>query len=327
MSKFTVAVIDDAEVPLRWGLDELRGHGAEVIVRGCRTEAEVIETAAEADVVVMVIAPITAHVLENLPKCRAVLKSGVGVDTIDLDAAAAKGIAVGNVGNYCAEDVAEHALALAVALVRKLPQGDGQVREGTYDRTLVAPVHRISAHTLGVVGLGAIGSALARRWRALGGRVLAYDPYLQASADAELAELDDVLRESTIVSLHVPLTPETRGIIGARELALLPPGAFVINASRGETLDNAALLEALRSGHVAGAGLDVWDPEPIPQGDPVLTAPNVLLTAHYAGYSEESFDDLRRRVVDQVLQVRDGALPRFTLNGVERLRDPVPTVR
>jgi D-3-phosphoglycerate dehydrogenase len=320
----TVAVVDDNEVPLRWALDKMRDAGLDVIVQSCTTEDEIIDVARDADVVVIVIAPMSERVLRALPRCRAVLKSGVGVDTIDTQAAADLGIAVANVGNYCAEDVAEHALALALGVARKLLPDDRRVRAGVYDRTRVAPVHRFSAHTLGIVGLGAIGGALAERWRGLGGSVVAYDPYRDPASDVsgELRPLDEVLRESTILSIHTPLTDETHGLIGERELALLPPGAFVINCSRGEVLDGAALVAAVRSGHVAGAGLDVWEPEPVATGDPVLELENVIVTSHYAGYSEESFDDLRQRVLDQVLQVRDGALPTWTLNGVSALRRP-----
>jgi D-3-phosphoglycerate dehydrogenase len=269
------------------------------------------------------VAPITARVLQSLPRCRAVLKTGVGVDTIDVGVAAELGIPVANVGNYCAVDVAEHALALAVAAVRKLAFSDSRVRAGAYDRTEVIPVRRFSAHTLGIVGIGAIGSALAERWRPLGGRVVAYDPYNAAGDGVEAAaSLDELLAQASVLSLHVPLTDETRGLIGERELALLPDGAFVVNTSRGEVVDAAALRAALASGRLGGAALDVWEPEPIDPGDPVLTEPNVIVTAHYAGYSEESFDDLRRRIVDQVLEIRDGRAPRWTLNGVGSLRDP-----
>jgi D-3-phosphoglycerate dehydrogenase len=320
----TVAILDDREVPLRWALDELAANNIETIEQSCTTEDEVIETACDADAVVMVIAPMTARVLAELPRCQAIVKSGVGVDTIDLTAATELGIAVANVGNYCATDVAEHALSLAFALVRKHVAADRQVRDGGWDRTAMAPVHRVSATTLGVVGLGAIGRSLADRWRALGGRVIAYDPY-GPTGDGPVEQvrtLEELLPRAQVLSMHVPLTPETRGLIGERELALLPERAFVVNTSRGEVVDSSALCDALRSGHVGGAGLDVWDPEPIEPGDPIRELPNVILTAHYAGYSEESFDDLRQRVLDQLFAVRDGRIPEWTLNGVADLRRP-----
>jgi D-3-phosphoglycerate dehydrogenase len=250
-----------------------------------------------------------------------VLKAGVGVDTIDVEAATRLGIAVANVGNYCADDVAEHALALALSLVRRLPLADSQVRSGQWDRRAVAPVRRFTSLTLGVIGCGAIGSSLAKRWLALGGRVVAYDPYNEPPAGVEAAEsLEALLPLADVLSLHTGLTEETRGMIGAEQLALLPEGAVFVNASRGEVVDSAALVEALGSQRLGGAGLDVWDPEPIPADSPVLSLPNVVVTPHYAGYSEESFDDLRERIVEQVLDVRDGRVPRRALNGVTALR-------
>jgi D-3-phosphoglycerate dehydrogenase / 2-oxoglutarate reductase len=324
MSPFTLAVLEDDEVPMRWAIERLESEGVRVVVESARTEADVLRVGADADVLLIVIAPITAAVLEGLPRCRAVIKAGVGVDTIDIEAATRLGVAVANVGNYCADDVAEHALSLALALVRRLPLADSQVRAGQWDRTAVAPVHRFSSLTLGVIGCGAIGSSLAKRWLGLGGRVVAFDPYNEPPAGVEAAEsLSALLPQAQVLSLHTGLTPETRGMIGAEQLAMLPEGAILVNASRGEVVDSAAVVAALESGQLGGAGLDVWDPEPIPADSPLLSlsdVSNILVTAHYAGYSEESFDDLRGRIVEQVLDVRDGRVPRRVLNGVAALR-------
>jgi D-3-phosphoglycerate dehydrogenase len=320
MSEFAVAVVDDDEVPLTWVLDELAADGTTLVVEKCRTEDDLKRVAHGSDVIVIVVAPLTAAVLDAIPECRVVLKAGVGTDTIDLDAARARGVAVANVGNYCAVDVAEHALALALALVRKLPAANRQVRSGTWDRRLVVPVRRFSSLTLGVIGLGAIGTSLAERWEALGGAVHYFDPYRASAARWPERSLEELLRGSDVISLHVPLTPETRGLIGVEEIALMQRGALLVNTSRGETVDSAAVREALATGHLGGAGLDVWSPEPIPDDDGVLSAPNVAVTAHYAGYSEESFDDLRQRVLNQIRQVRAGEVPRWTLNGVTALR-------
>jgi D-3-phosphoglycerate dehydrogenase len=317
----TLAVLEEEEVPMRWAIERLESEGVRVVVESCHDEADVLRVGADADVLLMCIAPITAEVLEGLPRCRAVMKAGVGVDTIDIAAATRLGIAVANVGNYCADDVAEHALALALALVRRLPLGDSQVRGGQWDRKAVVPVHRFGSLTLGVIGCGAIGSSLAKRWLGLGGRVVVFDPYNQPPDGVEPAEsLEALLPEANVLSLHTGLTDETRGLLGAEQLALLPEGAVLVNASRGEVVDSAAVVAALESGRLGGAGLDVWDPEPIPADSPVLSLPNVIVTAHYAGYSEESFDDLRGRIVEQVLDVRDGRVPRRALNEVTALR-------
>jgi phosphoglycerate dehydrogenase-like enzyme len=225
------------------------------------------------------------------------------------------------VGNYCAAEVAEHAFALAVALVRKLPAGHALVREGIWDRTRVVPVRRLGSQVLGIVGVGAIGSALADRWTAIGGRVIYFDPHRPDYAGpGEARDLDELLSELDVLSLHVPLTPETRGLIATRELSLMRDGAIVINTSRGEVVDNDALRSAVANGRLGGVGLDVWDPEPMPADEFLLSSPNALVTPHYAGYSEESFDELRQRVLQQVLEVQRGEVPTWTLNGVVALR-------
>jgi len=269
------------------------------------TVEEAFDLAVERDAAPILAGPIVAldrgH-LERLDCCRAVVRYGVGLDNVDVDAAQELGIGVGNVPEYGHEEISNHAIALLLALARKLPAFDAAVRRGT---EIPAPqsVRRLSQSTLGLVGLGRIGRRVAEKARAFGLDVVAYDPYASPGAGVELLALDELLARADILSLHVPLTRETRHMIGARELALLPPGAFVINIGRGGLLDEDAVVEALRSGRVAGAALDVTEIEPLPLGSPLLDAPNVILTPHVAWVSDVALEDLKRLTAEAALRL------------------------
>jgi D-3-phosphoglycerate dehydrogenase / 2-oxoglutarate reductase len=251
------------------------------------------------------IVPLDRPHLERLTACRAVVRYGVGLDNVDVAAAEALGIGVGNVPEYGHEEISNHAIALLLALARKLPAFDAAVRRGGTDIPAPQSVRRLSQSTLGLVGLGRIGRGVAEKARAFGLDVVAYDPYAMAAAGVELLALDELLARADILSLHVPLTPETRHMIGARELALLPPGALVINIGRGGLLDEDALADALRSGHVAGAALDVTEIEPLPLDSPLLDAPNVILTPHVAWVSDVALGDLKRLTAEAALRLMD----------------------
>lgn len=250
--------------------------------------------------------PIVALDREHLARlggCRAVVRYGVGLDNVDVDAARELGIAVGNVPEYGHEEISNHAVALLLALARKLPAFDAAVRRGGTGIPAPQSVRRLSQGTLGLVGLGRIGRRVAEKARAFGLTVVAYDPYATAGDGVELLELDELLARADVLSLHVPLTPETRHMIGARELALLRPGALVINIGRGGLLDEDALVQALRSGHVAGAALDVTEIEPLPLESPLLDAPNLLLTPHVAWVSDVALEDLKRLTAEAALRL------------------------
>jgi D-3-phosphoglycerate dehydrogenase len=279
---------------------------------------QAFDLAVECDAAAILAGPIVAldrgH-LERLDGCRAVVRYGVGLDNVDVDAAQELGIAVGNVPEYGHEEISNHAIALLLALARKLPAFDAAVRSGGTDIPAPQSVRRLSHSTLGLVGLGRIGRRVAEKARAFGLTVVAHDPYARADAGVELLELNELLERADVLSLHVPLTPETRHMIGARELALLRPGAFVINIGRGGLLDEDALVEALRSGHVAGAALDVTEIEPLPADSPLLDVPNVILTPHVAWVSDVALEDLKRLTAEAALRLLGapepvGAAPR-----------------
>jgi D-3-phosphoglycerate dehydrogenase / 2-oxoglutarate reductase len=267
---------------------------------------EGFDLAVERDAVAILAGPIIpldrAH-LERLESCLAVVRYGVGLDNVDIDVAQELGIAVGNVPEYGHEEISNHAIALLLALSRKLFAFDAAVRRGGTGIPAPQSVARLSRRTLGLVGYGRIGRRVAEKARAFGLEVVAYDPYASTADGVELLGLDELLRRADILSLHVPLTPETRHMIGARELELLQPGSLVINIGRGGLVDEDALVATLHSGHIAGAALDVTEIEPLPLDSPLLDAPNVILTPHVAWVSEVALEDLKRLTAENALRL------------------------
>ena len=254
------------------GLDEerIRRQGGSVRYGRAVDEQDRIRLAEGAAVIVVGGARLSRQLLTSLPQLKGVVRLGIGVDNIDLEAATGLGIVVGNVPEFCSDEVAEHALGLMLAVTRKIVLADRKSRHGEWVPGMDAvlrPMRRLSGQTLGLLGLGKIGRCTASKARALGLKVIAYDPYANVeaakSAGITLMSLEELLPQTDIVSLHVPETAETRGIINARTLALLKPGAILINVARGPVVDEAALAAALASGRLAGAGLDVLQQEPI----------------------------------------------------------------
>jgi D-3-phosphoglycerate dehydrogenase len=241
---------------------------------------------------------------DSLPALRVVVTASVGYDHLDVEGLAERGIASFCVPGYCSNEVADHALASVLALWRGLPRLDAARRAGVWDQVSTAGLRRIAGSTLGVVGFGRIGRLLAERARALEIDVLAHDPLLDdaviRAAGATPASLDDLLRASHAVSLHLPLVAATEQLIGARELALLPPWAVLVNVSRAGLVDLSALAHGLQAGRPAAAAFDVWESEPPRPGDPLLDAPNLLLTPHVAWASEQSDARLLASVAEAV---------------------------
>ncbi|MCI2239475.1 C-terminal binding protein [Paenibacillus sp. TRM 82003] len=288
--------------------------GIDLVLARSRSQAEVVENAAGAEGVLVQYARITADVMDALPGLRAVGRYGVGVDSVDVEAATARGIAVCNVPDYGVDAVSDHALALALAASRGLVRMDRSVRAGRPDLAAVRPVHALRGRTFGVVGTGRIGTATARKAAALGFEVIGHDPGCAGPDDVPLVGLDELLERSHVVSLHAPLTDGTRGLIGRERLARVRPDAVLVNTSRGGLVDTDALVEALQRGRLAGAGLDVTDPEPLPAGHPLLGMDQVVLTPHLAWYTEESYAELKRRTAANVVDVLAGRRPRDVLN-------------
>ncbi|MFQ5894769.1 MAG: C-terminal binding protein [Nitrospinota bacterium] len=318
-SRFRVAVAGARFGPLDYERKVLEGLRAEIAEGAGGEAASLLALCKEADAVLLGAAPrFTREVVEGLSRCRIIARYGIGVDNVDLEAAAARGIWATNVPDYCVEEVSDHAISLLLHFARKLGPAAAAVREGGWGIGELRPIAALRGQTLGLVGLGRIGRAVARKARAFGLRVLAHDPYLPAEAfrraRAEGVSLDALLGESHFVSIHAPLTPETRHIIGAAELQKMKPGAVLINVARGGLVDESALLAALGEGRLRGAGLDVVEEEPPPPDHPLRRMPHVLLTPHSAWYSERAEREMRLKAAREVARVLRGRAPRNPVN-------------
>jgi len=299
--------------------------GIAVRLERCRTAEDVARAAADADGLLVQYARVDDAALAALPRVRVVVRYGVGVDTIDVEAAARRGVWVANVPDYGTQEVSDHALALLLALARGVVRQDREVRAGRWDVNAVRPLRRLPELTLGVVGLGRIGAALARKARAVGFGVVGHDPRglpdeLRALGVREVA-LDELWGAVDALSLHLPLTAETHHLLGEEALARLRPGALVVNTARGGLVDGAALLRALEDGRVGGAGLDVLEREPPGEEERALvTHERVVATPHAAWYSEESERVMKTEAAREVVRVLRGERPRSPVNEPEHPR-------
>ena len=300
------------------GIERLRAAGEVEVATGLAPDA-LKEKLRDADaLVVRSETKVTAEVLEAAPKLRVVGRAGVGVDNIDIDAATKQGVLVLNAptGNTIA--AAEHAVAMMMALARNIPAADRTMREGRWDRKKFTGTE-LREKTLGLVGLGKIGYEVARiASQGLQMRVLAHDPLVSEEraeqAGAELVDMDQLLAESDVVSVHVPLTDRTRGVIGAAELARMKAGARVINVARGGVIDEQALADAVRSGHIAGAAVDVFTTEPVEAGNPLLGVDGIVTTPHLGASTTEAQVNVAFDVADQIVQYLGGGTPRYAVN-------------
>ncbi|UGS36168.1 C-terminal binding protein [Capillimicrobium parvum] len=285
----------------------LDGVAAELVHARTGEEDELVELVGDCDAILTCFKRVSPAVVRAGTRLRVIGRYGVGTDNIAVDVATELGIPVTNVPVYCADEVAEHVIALLFALVRGIPRYDRAIRTGDWSLATGLPTRRIAGTTLGIVGHGAIGQALERRARGLGMEVLVHT----RSGGVPLARL---LAESDHVSLHVPATAETDRLVDREFLAAMKPTAHLINCARGAVVDHDALAGALRDGTIAGAGLDVFAPEPLPTGHPLLELPNVVATPHTAFYSEESIADLARLAAQNVADVLAGRPPASVVN-------------
>jgi D-3-phosphoglycerate dehydrogenase / 2-oxoglutarate reductase len=306
------------------GIERLRAAG--LAVRQA-TRADMATVAAEigaADAVVTRNAGLDRVAIDAAPRLTLIVVHGVGHDPVDVPHAAARGIVVCNTPVANAWSVAEHAIALLLTLAKQTRAADHAVRAGAFDARYALPLVELRGRTLGVVGCGRIGRATARIARAgLGMRVCGHSPSAEPDRLRRLgiepcARLDELLERADAVSLHLPLRPETRGLIGRAELGRMKPGAFLVNTARGALVDHAALVDALASGRLAGAGLDVFRQEPVPPDDPLLGLPNVVLSPHIAGASDRAMERTALAVASAVLQAARGHRPRHVIAGAAR---------
>ena len=303
--------------------------GAEVEKTFCATEEELISACSEADAVIALGIRITPgyifnpKVIKNLNKCRLIAITGIGYDNIDIAAATRNGICVANVPHYCLEEVSDHTMALILACAKKFYKLLPDIKSGKWSTqadylSALKPLRRLSGQTLGLIGFGNIAQTLIPKAKAFGLRIIAYSPHVPDSLfkklEVESVELDQLLEESDFVSLHTALTSETRCMIGIEQFKKMKTTAHLINTARGELVDEKALYTALSQGLIAGAGLDVLDPEPPSPGDPLLRLDNVLITGHFAYYSEESSEELFIQPWEEVVRVLKGEWPRGLVN-------------
>jgi D-3-phosphoglycerate dehydrogenase len=292
----------------------LEGAGLEVVEAQCRTEEDVVKAGRGVSALLTQYAPISARVLAELPELSMVGRYGVGYDIVDVEAAREHGVWVANVPDYGTEEVAAHALSMAFALLRHLPLYDRGVRGGRWHPALTGPLYRLKNLTLGVVGVGRIGGTFVQRASPWFGRTLGCDPYLEEGAwpeEVERAGLEEVFSESFLVSLHAPLTEETRELVDHRLLGRMPEGAYIVNTARGGLVVMDDLLWALEEGPLAGAALDVLPQEPPPPGHPLLENPNVVLTPHAAYYSLEAEEEARTKAAWNVASWAEEGRPLY----------------
>ncbi|WP_449354221.1 C-terminal binding protein [Virgibacillus natechei] len=314
-----VVITDHEYKDLRFEDKILDHEDIEVVKMQCKTEDEVIEACHDADAIMNLYAPISRRVIENLKNCKIITRYGVGVDTIDLDAATEHGICVGNVPDYGVDEVSDHALALILSLLRKITTSNQIVKNGTWDVNLSKPIRRLNRLTIGLVGFGNIPRRLAMKVQALGLNVIVSDPFVSEEIAKEsnvtLVSLEELCEKADLISVHVPLNASTKGMIGKEQFGLMKKGVYLVNTARGPVVDEDALLEAIESGVVAGAGLDVIETEPINPDHPFLKKENVTLTPHMAGYSEESAEEMRSKtalgITDVLLR---GQYPKYLVN-------------
>ena len=311
-----------SRVPTVEETEELSRMNAELVGADCVTEDEIIEAAKDADVVLVASARITRRVMEALPKCQAIILGSVGFDGVDVDAATDNSIIVVNNPSpqWCVEEVSNHAIVLLLACAKKLVLLNNGTKRGRWveSKQLQPPMGTIHGQTLGLVGCGSIGRMTAKKAQAFSLRILGYDPYVDEPLAKEygitMVSLPKLLRESDFVSLHPLLNDETRHLIGEKELRQMKPNSYLINTSRGSVVDEPALIKALQEKRIAGAGLDVFEKEPVDRDNPLLEMDNVTVFPHSASYSDAAFKLPRMIVLQEAVRVLSGRWPRNVVN-------------
>jgi D-3-phosphoglycerate dehydrogenase len=312
LGKFKVVITDSDYGSHEIEEEILFSVGADLVKFQCKTEDDIIRCCSDADGLLNQYAPITRRVIENLQRAKIIVRYGVGVDNIDIKAATERGIFVANV-IYDITDVADHALSLILTLVRKIVWADRNVKENRWDWKAVQPISRFKDKTVGIIGFGRIGRKVAQRLRGFEVKIVSYDPYVPEEIfreyGVEKVDFKTLIKESDIITVHTPLTDETRHMIGEKEFRSMKREAIMVNVSRGGIIDEKALYEALKEGWIAGAGLDVLEEEPPDKDNPLLRLDNVIITPHMAWYSNKSLDEIRRKAAEEVVRALSGQIP------------------
>lgn len=288
--------------------------GAQLDALHLKSTEEIIEAVQDADAVIVQYANITKEIIDRMQHCKMIIKYGIGVNNIDSDAATAKGIYVCNVPDYGVDEVSNHAIAMLMALAKKLPTVTRVMREGGWGYACSVPLFRLAGSTLGLVGLGRIPSLVARKMSGFDlGRILAFDPYMTPEEakkrGAELVDFETLCKESDFISVHCPLTPDTTGLFNEKAFRLMKKTAFLINTARGPVIREKDLVAALKAGEIAGVGLDVYENEPLAADHELRKMDNAIVTPHCAWYSEQAISTLQRKVAEEVVNVLKGNVP------------------
>ena len=303
---YIVAVADSVFPNLDPATRVLSQIGAELKLAADPSPESVMKVAVDADAVLVTYAKINGDMIRQMKKVRIISRFGIGVDNVDLDVATQQGIVVTKVPDYCIDEVSDHAMALLLTAVRKIPLVNDQVHAGTWKMPNVVPIHRLRGSVLGLVGFGRIPQLVAPKAKAFGIHVVAFDPYVPpegfSTLGVERVEFAELLKVSDYVSIHSPLTPETKGLFNADVFRQMKKGSYIVNTARGPIIDEAALAAAIDSGHIAGAALDVMTNEP-PVNSPLIGKRNVIITPHTSFYSEESLVDLQTKASQEVANV------------------------
>jgi D-3-phosphoglycerate dehydrogenase len=318
MSKFRVVVSDNRHGDYSIESDILKSLDADVIVENCFTEGEMIIACKDADAILLDRAPMTAKVVESLTKCKVISRYGVGYDNVDIWACTKKKIYVANVPDYCIEDVSDHAIALFFSCVRHIPMRDKQVREGGWDMER-GKIYRIKDKIFALMGFGNIARCLTKKLSGLGlKKIIAYDPYVLKETIEELGvhkvDFKTALVESDFISLHMPVTIETKGIINKEAFSLMKNTAILINTARGQLIVEDDLIDALLNRKIACAGLDTYNKEPLVHDSPLLKIENCILTDHIGFFTIESLVELKTKVVLNVKNALEGKKPIYWIN-------------
>ncbi|MDR3413206.1 MAG: C-terminal binding protein [Formivibrio sp.] len=283
----------------------------------CKTEDQIIAQCADGEGIIIMYAPMTRRVMEQLPRCKIIARYGVGVDTVDLKAAAELGIIVSNVPDYGTHEVSDHALAMMLCLTRKIAYASSLVKRGEWDFRLMHPIRRHQVQTIGIIGVGRIGGAMAHKTHAMGMKVIACDPYANPDRIPDyitLVSLEELLKQSDVVSVHCPLSESTRNLLDEKMLRLMKPTAYLINTARGSIVDEVALDKVMGEGKLAGTALDVLSSEPGQSSHPLFKYENFIGTPHMAWHSEESAQELKRKAAEEVRRVMLGEPPLYQVN-------------
>lgn len=274
---------------------------------------DILAVARDADAILVTYAKLPPELIGQLTRCKAIGRFGLGVDNIDLPAAKAKNIVVTYVPDYCLQEVSDHAMALLLALARKIPLSNKLVQAGRWEMPAVVPIFRLEGRVLGLLGFGNIPRALVPKAKAFGLKVITHDPYVAAEhlkgLDVENVSFDDLLARSDFISVHAPLMPQTRGLMNAAAFAKMKKGAMIVNTARGPLIDQQALVAALDSGHLGGAALDVLETEPPPKDFALIGRDNVILSPHTAFYSVDALNELQTKAASDVARVLSGEQP------------------